>query len=162
MYNWFECKVKYERLDEQGAPRKVNELYLVDALTFTEAETRICKEMEPYIHGGTEFQVANIRRANISEMFEDDTTDDVDHRWYRFRIITTIIDEEKGVEKKVASNVYVEASDIFEAVKNLQSKYQSSFDYTVSSITETAVMDVYRYVSDSQISAQIQNASKEE
>ncbi|MBP5135044.1 MAG: DUF4494 domain-containing protein [Paludibacteraceae bacterium] len=140
MYNWFECKVKFEKLDNEGVPQKVNEPYLVDAISFTEAETRICKEMQPYIHGG-EFQVTNIRRINIAEMIYDDAGD----RWYRFRIVSMVVDEEKGVEKKVASNVFVQADDIFNAIKNLQAEYKSAYDYTVTSVTETAIMDVFPY-----------------
>lgn len=142
MHTWFECKVKYEKMDEQGLPKKVNEPYLVDALTFTEAEARICKEMLPFVHSGTDFQVANIKRANISEMIEDPSGD----RWYRFRVITHVVDEEKGVEKKVPSNVYVQAEDIYGAMKNFKENYNSTFDHTVTSITETLIMDVYPYV----------------
>ena len=43
MHNWFECKVTYEKMMENGL-QKVSEPYLVDALSFTEAEAR--KEQE--------------------------------------------------------------------------------------------------------------------
>jgi hypothetical protein len=80
MHTWFECKIRYEKLDENGLPKKVTDPYLVDALSFTEAETRICKEMQPYISG--EFTVSNIKRANISELIENASGD----RWYKCRV----------------------------------------------------------------------------
>lgn len=67
MANWFECKVKYDKMMENGMQKKVNEPYLVDALSFTEAEARIIKEMTPFISG--EFSVSAVKRANISELF---------------------------------------------------------------------------------------------
>ena len=65
MSTWFECKVKYDKMMENGMQKKVTEPYMVDALSFTEAEARIIKEMTPFISG--DFSVANIKRANISE-----------------------------------------------------------------------------------------------
>ncbi len=40
MYNWFECKVKYEKEIGEGKVAKQAESYLVDALNFTEAEKK--------------------------------------------------------------------------------------------------------------------------
>ena len=63
---WFECKAKYEKIDEEGRLKKVNETYLLDAMSFTEAETRIYKELETMISG--EFQVTKIAKSNITEV----------------------------------------------------------------------------------------------
>ncbi|WP_290387099.1 DUF4494 family protein, partial [uncultured Muribaculum sp.] len=49
MSTWFECKVRYDKIQENGSAKKVNEPYLVDALSFTEAEARIIEEVTPYI-----------------------------------------------------------------------------------------------------------------
>lgn len=141
MHTWFECKIRYEKLDENGLPKKVTEPYLVDALSFTEAETRICKEMQPYISG--EFTVSNIKRANISELIENASGD----RWYKCRVNFIIVDQEKGIEKKTPTNIYVQASDIKGAWDNLQESLKGTIsDYAVTSITETLILDVYPYV----------------
>ena len=140
MHNWFECKIKYEKTVEEGRIAKVSESYLVDALTFSEAEERINKEIEPYISG--EFVVATIRKARISEMFENATAD----KWYRCKVYFITLDEEKGVEKKVASTMMVQASNIREAWDGLQEGMKGSMaDYQVAAITETTIMDVYKY-----------------
>jgi hypothetical protein len=141
MHNWFECKVRYEKLDENGLPKKVTEPYLVDALSFTEAEARISKEMQPFISG--EFTIANIKRANIAELIESPSGD----RWYRCRVAFTIVDMDKGTEKKVTSNIYVQASEIKEALDNLDKGMQGTLsDYSVTSIAETMILDIYPYV----------------
>jgi len=77
MHTWFECKIRYEKLMENGMNKKVTEPYLVDALSFTEAEARIIEEMTPFITG--EFTVSDIKRANYSELFpsEEESAD----RW---------------------------------------------------------------------------------
>jgi hypothetical protein len=140
MHNWFECKIKYEKTAEEGKIVKVGESYLVDAMTFAEAEERINKEMEPFISG--EFSVATIRKARINEMFESETGD----KWYRCKVYFITLDEEKGVEKKVATTMMVQANDVKEAWDGLQEGMKGSMaDYTVAAITETTVMDVYKY-----------------
>ena len=61
MANWFECRVKYDKMLENGMQKKVTEPYLVDALSFTEAEARIIEEVSPFISG--EFSVSAVKRA---------------------------------------------------------------------------------------------------
>ena len=79
MHTWFECKIRYEKVMENGMNKKVTEPYLVDALSFTEAEARIIEEMTPFISG--EFTVSDIKRANYSELFpsEEEAAD----RWFK-------------------------------------------------------------------------------
>jgi len=140
MHNWFECKIKYEKTAEEGKIVKVNEAYLVDALTFSEAEERINKEMEPFISG--EFSVSNIRRARINEMFFNENGD----KWYRCKVFFITLDEEKGIEKKIATTMMVQANDVKEAWDGLNEGMKGSMaDYQVAAITETTVMDVYKY-----------------
>ena len=114
MHNWFECKIKYEKNAGDGKITNVNENYLVDALSFTEAEARITKEMKPFISG--EFTVANIKRARISEMFPNESGD----KWYRCKVFYISLDEEKGIEKRVGVTMMVQASTVKEAWDGLQ------------------------------------------
>ena len=79
MHNWFTCKIRYEKTMENGMNKKVTEPYLVDALSFTEAESRIIEEMTPFISG--EFEVSGVAKANYNELFpsEEESAD----RWYK-------------------------------------------------------------------------------
>lgn len=140
MHNWFQCKVKYERNAEDGSITKVNEAYLIDALSFTEAEERINEEMKPYISG--EFLVADIKRARISELFENESGD----RWYRSKIYFISLDEEKGVEKRIAATMFAQASTLKEAVEVIENGMKGTLaDYEIASVTETNVMDIFKY-----------------
>ncbi len=87
MANWFECKVAYRKIMENGIEKKVNDTFLVDALTFTEAESRIIEEITPFISG--EFSVSAVKRTKIAEIFWDDSAD----RWYLTKVAFITIDE---------------------------------------------------------------------
>ncbi len=140
MLNWFECKIKYEKTAEEGKIVKVNETYLVDALSFTEAEARINEEMRPFISG--EFIVSNIRRAKINELFANENGD----KWYKSKVYFISFDEEKGVEKRTAATMMVQASNVKEAWDGLQEGMKGTMaDYEIASIVETMILDVYPF-----------------
>ena len=143
MNEWFECKVKYERTMDDGKVKKVNEPYLVDALSFTEAEERIIEERKHYMSG--EFQVSDIKRARYAELFETD--DESADRWFKVKLTFITLDEKTGAEKKTSQNVLVQAADLRDAVKRLDEGMKSSMmDYVISSVAESPLLDVYHYV----------------
>ena len=140
MYNYFETTVKFEKTAEDGKILKTTEKYLVDTLSFTEAESRITKEMEPFING--EFLVSSIRRAKVNELFENPNGD----KWFKAKVNFIFLDEEKGFEKKTASYMLVQANDIKEARENLENGMRGTLaDYEIESLTETKILDVFKY-----------------
>ena len=141
MQKWFECTIKYEKQLEEGKITKITERYLVDALTFTEAEARIIKEMKPFISG--EFEVANINPQKYSELFWNEKCD----KWFKTKVNFIVLDEEKGVEKKVANYMLVQANDLKEARELLvEGMKGSQADWEIASISETKILDVYKYI----------------
>ena len=88
---WFECKIRYEKVMEDGLQKKVNENYVVDALSFSEAEKRIIEEMSSYISG--EFEVADIKKAAYKEIFFTD--DNIADKWYKAKLQFITIDEKE-------------------------------------------------------------------
>ena len=145
MQTWFECKIRYVKVMENGMNKKVTESYLVDALSHTEAETRIIEEMTPYI--SEELEVTAVRKVNYSELFfsEDPAAD----RWYKVKLGFVTLNEKTGAEKKTYTNVLVQAADLRDAVKRLNEGMKGSMaDYIISSVIETAIMDVYPYKAD--------------
>lgn len=115
MHTWFEGKIRYEKVAENGMNKKVTEPYLVDALSFTEAEARLIEEVTPFITG--EFTVIDIKRANYSEIFPSD--EEAADKWYKCKLYFITIDEKSGAEKKTATNILVQAADLRDAVKKL-------------------------------------------
>lgn len=141
MHTWFECKIKYEKLDENGLPKKVTEPYLVDALSYAEAEQRIIKEMEPYISG--EFQIVSVVRKNYSELFIDNNSAD---RFFEAKVVFVVADMEKGTEKRVNASILVYASDIKDALNMVEKGMKGTLnDYVIVGLKETQIMDIYPY-----------------
>ncbi|MBD5232286.1 MAG: DUF4494 domain-containing protein [Muribaculaceae bacterium] len=135
---WFECKVKFDKLQENGSVKKANDAYLVDALSFTEAEARIIEMIKPYMSG--EFSISAVKKTKISEIFWDETGD----RFYLVKVMFIQIDEKTAVEKKSASLILVQASDFAGALENfLKGMKGSAADYEIAAITETPLMDVF-------------------
>lgn len=140
MNNWFECKVSYEKILENGMQKKVIEPYLVDALSFTEAEARIIDELKPFITG--EFVIADIKRARLSELFFNPEGD----RYFRAKVNFITLDEKSGSEKRKSVNILAQASDIEEALDVVKKGMIGTMaDYEISSLAETTLMDVFRY-----------------
>jgi hypothetical protein len=126
-------------MQENGAIKKVSEPYLVDALSFTEAEARIIEEQTPYISG--EFSVNAVKRTKISEIFYDETGD----KYYLVKVAFITIDEKTAAEKKTSTLILVQAADFKTALDNFVEGMKGTMaDYEIQSITETALMDVYR------------------
>ncbi len=145
MHTWFECKIRYEKVTENGMNKKVTEPYLVDALSFTEAEARIIEEMTPFITGV--FTVSDIKRANYSEIFFSD--EEAADRWYEVTLAFITLDEKSGAEKATRSRVLVQAADLRDAMEKLDEGMKGTLaDYQGVAIKETALVDVYPYTAD--------------
>lgn len=145
LHTWFECKIRYEKTMENGMVKKVTEPYLVDALSFTEAEARIIEEMTPFVSG--EFTVSDIKRANYSELFPSD--EEAADRWFKCKLIFIMLDEKSGAEKKSTTQVLVQAADLRDAVKKLDEGMKGTMaDYQIGMVSETAIMDVYPFHAD--------------
>ena len=142
--NWFECKVQYEKVMEDGLQKKVKELYTVDALSFSEAETRIIEEMAAYISG--EYEVVDIKKAKYKEIFFSD--DSMADRFYKAKLQFITIDEKTEKEKRQNVLYLVQAGSLNGALKNIDEVMGGTMiDYASVEIKETALMDVIEYKS---------------
>ncbi len=142
MEKWFECSLKYEKVMENGLEKKVTELYLVDALSITEAEARLIEEMNPFMQG--EFQCKGIKEANYSEIFfsEEVTAD----RYFKCKLLFITLDEKSGKEKTTSTQILVQAADLRDAVKKLDEGMKGTMaDYRIESVSDSKIMDVYPY-----------------
>lgn len=154
LHTWFECGVRYDKTLENGMQKKVTEPYLIDALSFTEAEARIIKEITPFISG--EFEIANVRKKHISEIYYDPNGD----KWYLAKVNFITLDEKTSMEKKTSSRMLVQASDLPKALQGLiQGMLGTLADYEIASLSETMIMDVFPYVTEEESK---ESESKEE
>lgn len=140
MNSWFICKVSYEKTLENGKQKKVTEPYLVDALSFTEAEARIIEEMKPYITG--EFTIADISRYPLSETFFNDKGD----KYFKATVAFISLDEKSGNEKKTKTAMLIQASDLQQAKDLLTEGMKGTLaDWELPKIEETQILEVFQY-----------------
>lgn len=141
--NWYECKIKYEKTQEDGMQKKVSEWYCVDALSFGEAESRITEEMASYIRG--EFDVDDIKKAKYHEIFFSPDADA--DKWYRAKLAFISIDEKTEKEKRAYVLYLVQAQSLERAQLNINKVMGGTMiDYEIKSIDETQLWDVFEHV----------------
>ena len=136
--------MKYSKVDENsGKEKKVTETYLIDAVSFTEAESRLYKEMEMMISG--EFVVTGIRIANYTDIFPFDDGD----RWFKSKISYVSVDEDAGKEKKVSNQILVLANDVKDAWDKIHESMKGmTVDYEINAISESPILDFFPYFND--------------
>ena len=140
--DWFETKIRYEKTMDDGLQKKVTEQYVVDALSFTEAESSITDEMSSYISG--EFEVSDIKKATYKEIFFSD--DDMADKWYKAKLQFITIDEKTEKEKRSSVTYLCQAGSFNGAVKNIEEVMGGTMiDYVIASVAETTTMDVFEY-----------------
>lgn len=145
--NWFEVKVKYTKVCEDGREKKVSELYLLDAVSFTEAESRIIEELREMIQG--DFCIEAIKKSNITELV--DSNDANDDKWFKAKVAIIDCDSISGKEKRSNQYFLVAGSDVDKSLENLQkalSTYVVPFE--IVQVGDSNIMDVFPYFEDRQ------------
>lgn len=148
MQKYFECKLRYEKQitdtadKDCGKIKRVTETYLTDALSYTEAEARIAEEVGMFIQG--EYEITGIKQTRIAELFYKE--DDLVENWYLCKIKIIIVDENKGMERKVSQSVLVRAGGVDDAFARLNEGMKGSMsDYEVYSISLSPILDYFKY-----------------
>jgi hypothetical protein len=138
MNTWFECTAKYIKMDETGHEKNVNETYLLDAISFTEAEGRIYKELQTMVSG--EFQVTKIAKTRISEIIPSESGD----RWYKAKVTFITVDEENGKEKRISQFILVFSGNIRDAYDQVsETMHGMMAGFEISGINESTIIDVF-------------------
>ena len=139
---WFECKIRYEKIMEDGLAKKINDVYVVDALSFSEAEERIIEEMSSYISG--EIEIVDVKIAPYREIFFAD--DNLADQWFKAKLSFITIDERTNKEKRTSMMYLVNAGNISSAINNIDKVMSGTMiDYVTTSISATKIFDVFEY-----------------
>lgn len=138
MQTWFSCKVKYQKIDEHGKQVRANETYLVEAINFTEAETRIFEIMEQY--GSGDIIVSGISKTNFSEIvnYEDG------QYWYKAKVTWEDFDESSGKLSKVTNHLLVAANSVKQCFERVEQNLESMMvPFDIPAIAQSAILDVF-------------------
>ena len=137
---WYECKVKYRKTHETGEQKVSTDTYLLDAVSYTEAESRLIEEMKAYTN--EDFRIMNIKVANFAEVHPFENSD----RWFKSKVSLIALDEESGKEKKTNIYLLVQANDVKEAFENTEKAMAETMgDYSIPAIIESPILDVFPY-----------------
>ena len=137
---FYEVKNQYQKTLEDGKEKKVTEQYVVEALSFTEAEARIIKEMTPYISG--EFDVVSEKIAPYNEIFLSDKSDD--DKWFISKVAFITIDERTAKEKKQTFRYLVQAETSEKAMDYTKEMFSHGMsDYSIDAVQDTPTLEVF-------------------
>lgn len=137
---FYEVKVQYQKIQDDGKEKKVTEQYVVEALSFTEAEARITEEMTNYTDG--EFDVVSEKIAPFNEIILSDKSDD--DKWFISKVSLITLDEKTAKEKKTSQRLLVQAETSEKAMDYTKEMFSHGMsDYSIDSVQDTPTLDVF-------------------
>lgn len=140
MKAWYSCKVKYQKVDQHGNQIKAADTYLIQAISYTDAETRLYEIMDQMIR--VEFQVIAISKANFEDIINSE--DGVD--WYKIKASALSFDEDSGKERKITSYYLNSAASILDSLQKMLEYFSDSInDYVIQSVAITTINDVFPF-----------------
>jgi len=140
MRTWFQCKIKYAKENEEGLLKNISEQYLVDAVSFTEAEAVLYDRLASLIRG--DFQVTHIAKSNIVDLFFYEDSD----LWFKCKIQYHIVDSDSGKEKNVTQYMLVTALDVTQAHERIRKSLSNMLvAFQVPDVVATKIIDVYPF-----------------
>ena len=141
MNTWFTVKVKYTKQLENGAFKRVSELYLLAAISFTDAEARIYEELGDIIRG--EFAVLSITKTEFNDLFQYEDSD----TWYKVKISFQSATEDSDREKNVTNTFLVSAQSTAQADERIRESLSTMLvDFVIKSVIESPIVDIFPYV----------------
>ncbi len=137
---WFEVGIRYRKIQEDSSEKIVTEKYVVDAISFSDAEARIMEEMGRFIT--KEYRITSEAKASYGEVvFSDDADDD---NWFKCKLTFITVNEDNGKEKLTNVNFLVQANTLGKALKNITKAMSATVsDWRVTGINATKVIDVF-------------------
>jgi hypothetical protein len=155
MKTWFICKVKYQKQTDEGLLKAVTEPYMVDAVSFTEAEARIYEILAPEIQG--EMLVTGISKGNFTEVINFEDSD----KWYKCKVTYISVDGDGGKEKKVSTYFLVSANTLKQAFERVEESLNSMLvPFDIPSISITPILDVFPFMGEDESLAEQAKESK--
>ncbi|MBR6140924.1 MAG: DUF4494 domain-containing protein [Bacteroidaceae bacterium] len=138
---YYEVSVKFDQTQENGLQKKVTEKYLIEAMTFTEAEAKAIELMEEYCSG--EFDITAISRKQVAAVFRSKNAQA--DRWFKAKLVFVFLDEKTGKEKRVPEIMYAQGTDFNDANNNIQEGMQKVAGFAAwenAVLSETTIVDV--------------------
>lgn len=141
MASWYLGKIRYQKEDEAGRLKTHNEAYLVDSVSYTEAEARLYKQI---VTDASDFSVTALTRMRLADLF----TYEEGEQWFKGKIIYFSVDEKSGKEKKIVNYMLVNADGVQQAMDRLNESMRNfMIPYEITNVDLTPILDVFPYTS---------------
>ena len=138
MATWYLSKIKFQREDEAGSLKSISEAYLVDAVSYTEAEARMFQEIAA---NTPDFQITNLSRMKIAEVFDFEDTE----TWYKVKVLFVSFDEKAQKEKKIPHIMLVNAETVRQAYDRVEERLGTIDDYEITDVNVTPILEIFPY-----------------
>lgn len=140
MPSWFQCKIRYQKELENGSLKTINEAYLVDALSFTEAEARLQQELSSIIRVYDLVGCTKMRLADLFYDFGEEAT------WFKCRVVYSSVDERSGKEKKVVNAMLVNANNVKQAYERIEESLKTMLvPFDITDVNTTGILEIFSY-----------------
>jgi hypothetical protein len=140
MNTWFSCRISYLKQADNGSIFKKNETYLLNALSFTEAEARLQGILEEYI---PEYNLLACAKTNVTDVIIDESKE----FFFKLRVTFVSADEDSGKEKKISENYLVQAANLKESLEIMEERLKGSIvQWEIPNISKAVIVDVFPYI----------------
>lgn len=153
MPNWFLGKIRYQqpiddttvgtRNEEFIKQKTVTEAYLVDAVSYTDAEARLYQEIAA---NTPDFEITDISRMKLADVFHNEAGGDV---WFKVKALFVTDDEKTGKQKKTPSLMLVNAETPKQAYERVELSLKTALDpFEITDVNTTKIIDIFPFNDD--------------
>ena len=150
MPNWFLGKIRYQqpiddatvgtRNEEFIKQKTVTEAYLVDAVSYTDAEARLYQEIAA---NTPDFEITDISRMKLDDVFFSEDGGDV---WFKVKAMFITDDEKTGKQKKTPSLMLVNAETPKQAYERVELSLKTALDpFEITDVNTTKILDIFPF-----------------
>ena len=140
MASWYLGKIQYQKETEAGHLKIHHEAFLIDAVSYTEAEARL---FEKVTKTTPDFKLKSLVPMKLSEIFFTESGSEI---WYKAKVQYISFDERTQKEKKIPHIMLINAENPKEVFEGLQERLGNLNDYQITDINITPIMKVWIYV----------------
>jgi hypothetical protein len=152
---WFKTTIKYQKQEESGKVSNITEHYLVDAMSFTEAEARLYFELGSTIR---DFRLTSISKFNLQDLFHYDDQD----TWFKTKVVYVSVDEKSGKEKKVSNIILVSAADVKQAYDRITESLSTMLvPFEITDVNKTSITEILPYIEEDERPEQFKEVIKQ-
>jgi ribosomal protein L20A (L18A) len=139
MSAWYQGKIRYQKIDEKDKTIKITEVYLVDAVSYTDAEARIYSTVAS---NTPDFHLFGLSRMKLQEVF---FVEDGAETWFKVKVNFMSFDEKSQKEKRTPFMMLINAENPLEAYNLISERLGTVEDYQITDINITNILEVIPY-----------------